>query len=292
MRINPVYLKDLKLNVRSIKFALLIFTYNLCFGIAIILFLYIGMHKGNGQLAFDYESCEQMYSLISGMELVSIFFIVPALTAGAVAGEREKHTLDLLLTSKLKALHFICGKMAYVVTVVFVIIISGFPLTTVLTVTRSMPAKLELQFLILLFVTSLYVTSVGIFFSTIKNSTISAAVWTYVFLILITVGTIVLYNLNGYMREDMRIHNANEFSGIYYMFLLNPLSTYVYMFFGSRQSGIVEWVPAFMQSDWIEFSIFIQMLTSMTLIGISSYVLKMHGFKKSFLPKSRKRKTL
>ena len=295
MKINPVYLKDLKLNVRSMKFAMIIFTYNLCLGLVIILFMYVSMHNITGQLVFNYENCERLYSIISGIELGSIFFIVPALTVGTVAGEREKRTLDLLLVSKLSPFHIICGKMSYVVTIIFILIISDFPLTAMVAVTGSIDIKIQWQLLILLLVTSLYIASIGVFFSTIKKSTIAATLWTYGVILLITIGTIVIYNLNGYVLEDMKVHSANELNGIYYTFLFNPLATYVYMFSNTRQGAIADWIPTYMENNWVELSIFFQLAISVALLGVSAMHLT-PGTVDTKLPfwhkKNKKRKTL
>ena len=276
------------------KFAMIIFTYNLCLGLIIILFMYVSMHNVTGQLVFNYENCERLYLIISGLEFGSIFFVVPALTVGTVAGEREKRTLDLLLVSKLSPLHIICGKMSYAVTIIFILIISDFPLTAMVAVTHSIEMKIQWQLLILLLVTSLYIASIGVFFSTIKKSTIAASLWTYGVILLITIGTIVIYNLNGYVLEDMKVHSANEFNVVYYTFLFNPLATYVYMFASTRQGTISTWIPTYMENNWVELSIFFQLAISVVLLGVSAIHLDPRSVdsKLTFWHRNKKRKTL
>lgn len=270
MKINPVFLKDLRLNVRNIKFPMIIFTYNICLGLVIILFMYISMHRQSGQLIYNYVDCDLLYSIISGVELGSIFFMVPALTTGTVAGEREKQTLNLLLVSKLSPFHIICGKMAFAVTVVFIIILSTFPLSAIVAVSGSISVKVQFQLLILLLVTLLYVASIGIFFSTLKKGTIAATLWTYGMIVLVTVGTIVIYNLNGYVLEDMKLNGGQELNGVYYLFLLNPIATYVYMISSTNQSVMINLIPTYMQNNWVELSVFVQLGVSLMLIGASS----------------------
>ena len=273
---------------------MIIFTYNLCLGLIIILFMYVSMHNVTGQLVFNYENCERLYLIISGIEFGSIFFIVPALTVGTVAGEREKRTLDLLLVSKLSPFHIICGKMSYAVTIIFILIVSDFPLTAMVAVTHSIEMKIQWQLLILLLVTSLYIASIGVFFSTIKKSTIAATLWTYGVIVLITIGTIVIYNLNGYVLEDMKVHSANELNVVYYSFLFNPLATYVYMFSSTRPGTISNWIPTNMKNNWVELSIFFQLAISVVLLGVSAIHLDPRSVdtKLTFWHKSKKRKTL
>ncbi len=289
MEFNPVYLKDLRLNVKSMKYAMLISIYNLCLGLILLLSMYVSMHKINNQIIFNYENCEQLYFIICGIELGSIFLIVPALTVGTIAGEREKQTLDLLLVSKLRPFHIVCGKMAYVFTNIFVLIVSGFPITSLVVVTGSLSLKLQWQLFILLLVTSLYVTSIGLFFSTVKISMIAAVLHTYGVIMFITLGTILIYNLNVYFLEDMRLSNLHEMKGLYYMFLMNPLATYVYVFASPARIGGYNLIPYRIQDNWIELSIFFQLSASILLVCASARRLERdRSGKRSFGDKKRK----
>lgn len=291
MKLNPVYLKDLKLNARSAKFSMIIFFYNLCLGLAIILFMYAGMHKEPGNLVFNYENSEQLYSIIAGIELGSIFFFVPALTAGAVCQEREKQTLDFINISRLSPIHIICGKLAYAFTTIMIILISNLPLNSIITITRSIPIRVQWQLLVLLVVTSLYVSCIVLYFSTIKKNTLTAMIWSYAVIFALTVGTIAIYNLNGYVLEDMEINKFNEFNCIYYVFLLNPIATYVYMISSSMQGMVAEWIPTYIQKYWVEFSIFIQLMVSIGLLCLATLHLNSRTVSLK-IPFMKKRKTL
>ena len=50
-----------------------------------------------------YSGILTLYCVMAAMEFVMILLIVPASTAGAVAGEREKQTLDILLSTKIRS---------------------------------------------------------------------------------------------------------------------------------------------------------------------------------------------
>lgn len=281
MKINPVYLKDLKLNVRSLKFAMMIFAYDFCLGLIMISFLYAGMRRPDGLLVFNYENCNQLLAVISGVELGVIFFIVPALTTGTIAGERERQTLDLLLVSKLKPFHIICGKMSYAITTVIILMISSFPIITMITNTGSISLKVQWQILLLLLVTAIYVSSIGVFFSTIKKGTIPATVWTYGMIMAITLGTIFIYNFNSYLLEDIHFISHDRINMIYYLFLLNPIATYVYIISDTNQTIMAEWIPKYMRSNWVELSIFVQLAVSILLIGLAALKLNPIEYKYS-----------
>lgn len=249
---------------------MMIFAYDFCLGLIMISFLYASMRRQNGLLVFNYENCNQLLAVISGVELGVIFFIVPVLTTGTIAGEREKQTLDLLLVSKLKPFHIICGKMSYAITTVIILILSSFPIIAMVTNTGALPLKIQWQILLLLLVTAIYVSSIGVFFSTIKKRTIPAAVWTYGMIMAITLGTIFIYNFNSYLLEDIHFISHDRINMIYYLFLLNPIATYVYIISDTNQVIMAEWIPKYMQSNWVELSIFVQLSVSVLLISLAS----------------------
>lgn len=293
MKINPVYLKDLKSNAKGVKFMSLIFAYTFCLSLTMLLGIYVSMYRKNGQMIFNYQNCNQLFSMISCVELGFVLFIVPILTSGAVAGEREKQTLDLLLTSKLNSFHIICGKMAYSITSIIILTISTFPVCAVVTNTGAVSFQQQGQNLLLMMVTSIYAASIGIFFSTIKKKTILATIWTYASVLVITIGTVVIYNLNLFVLEDMKLYYVAKIVAKVsrLIFLFNPVATFVYINTASNQSSLAQWFPVESQSNWIEFSIFVQMVTSLLFIGISA--MKLNPLSDNFMKrKNKKRKTL
>lgn len=298
MRINPVYLKDLKSNVNNVRFASFLFLYNLCLGLIVILALYSGMHKQSGQIVFNYNNCIQIFTLISCIEFMIIFLIVPILTSGAIAGEREKMTLDLLLTSRLNTFNIICGKMAYSITSVIFILISSFPVVAMVSNTGAIGIKEEWQIFLLIIVTAIYVASISIFFSTIMKKTISATIWTYGFLLIMTIGTLLIYNLNYYVLQDIQVVQsvAESTKKQAYLFLLNPMATFVYIISQTNQEQYqyIKWFPEVVETHWVELSIFSQIVFALILILLSSIKLNPLSenlFRKTNKKRNKKRKT-
>lgn len=298
MKINPVFMKDLKLNVRSPKFAIIIFTYTFCLGLLAVMVLYAGMGKQDGQMVFNYENCNQFVSLIYGIELAVILFVVPILTSGTISSERERQTLDYLLISKLRPFHIICGKIAYALTAAFVFIFSSFPANTIITSTGAVPTRAHFQFVSLFVVTAIFAASIGMFFSTLKKRTIPAMVLTYIALASITLGSIVIYNLNHYILEDMSLVSFTDSESMPWMFLLNPVATYCFIISEFNNQVPSEWLAKTSQENWVECSIFFQLAVSVVFIWASAICLSPpNKHIKVKLPrlnikKTKKRKTL
>ena len=98
---NPVYIKETKLRVRNIKFALTILFYNLILiGIAVFGFEVLFNSGMNDYV--NYGTAIGLYVALVVLESVMVGFLVPSFTAGSIAGEREKQTLEILLTTTMK----------------------------------------------------------------------------------------------------------------------------------------------------------------------------------------------
>ena len=110
IRINPVYGKEIKLKVRSVKFAIIIFLFNLMLGIIAITGFEV-MFNMHLNPYVDYSGAAKVFYILISMEIIAVMFLVPAFTAGSIAGEREKQTLDILLTTVLTPEKIVMGKL-------------------------------------------------------------------------------------------------------------------------------------------------------------------------------------
>ena len=54
-------------------------------------------------------------------------FIVPAVTASSISGERERQTLDLMLTTRMSAGQIVGGKLLSALSTLLLLILSSFP---------------------------------------------------------------------------------------------------------------------------------------------------------------------
>ena len=64
---------------------------------------------------------------IKAIEFILLMFIVPAVTAASISGERERQTLDLMLTTQMTAAQIVTGKLMGALSSLFVLILSSFP---------------------------------------------------------------------------------------------------------------------------------------------------------------------
>ena len=126
MRINPVLTKELRERFRTPKTALMIILYLLVIGGFSLGFIYMSMRDSTGY--FQPWNNREIFSVLSVAQLILLAFVIPGLTAGTISGERERQTLNVLLTTKLTPFGIIVSKMLSSCGFTVLLMIASLPL--------------------------------------------------------------------------------------------------------------------------------------------------------------------
>lgn len=125
---------------------------------------------------------------VVAFELFLVCFIAPAFTAGAISGEREKRTYDLLVTTLLPARSIVLGKLISALAYVVLLILAAVPLESLAFMLGGVAPEEVVIASIVLLVTALVYGSIGIFYSSLARSSILSTVLTYATALLTTLG--------------------------------------------------------------------------------------------------------
>ena len=185
LRANPVMIKELRGRMRGARaFALLTVYLGLMSGFAGLLYLTFnsfarGSALGTAGSAAAGEIGRVLFMGIVGVEMLLIIFIAPAFTAGAVTGERERQTYDLLQTTLLSSPAFILGKLESALSFIVLLLLAAIPLQSLAFLFGGVSEiEIALAFLILL-VTAVALGAVGMLFSVLLPRTLTASVRAY-----------------------------------------------------------------------------------------------------------------
>ncbi|MDF2588721.1 MAG: conserved hypothetical rane protein [Anaerocolumna sp.] len=299
MKINPVYQKELKTGVRNIRTAFILLGYNGLLALFGLFAFYVTFEYENrfGGV-IDYSNILEIYAIIIATEFGLVLFTVPALTSGSISSEREKQTLDILLTTKLSPLQIILGKLASSISMIILLAFSSLPILALVFTVGGVTLKDFTQFMLLVVVTAVYIGSIGIFFSTFFKRTTAATVSTYGALLFLGLGTLlivwaihILMQMNlGHIASTVGIQKKVDIGNWLLILLINPgvtcfsmiedqigtgtrLST-LFNEFGSVSMGI--------QTIWFWLSISIQLVISAVLLFASARILNPLREKKKF----------
>lgn len=227
MRPNPVYKMEKMTSSRSMSLSLIVFCVNLVLTVAAFVIFSSIMYEAEITGEVPYQSFVDLYQLIACFEFIMVSFIVPVLTSGAIAGERERQTFELLLSTRMSCPDIIIGKLLASLRTVLIVILSAFPVLSLVFVYGGVSLT-DMVVLFLYYVLSAFFSgSLGLIFSTVFRRTSFATVASYVSLIMLHVGTIGAVYLNyrlSYIRLLETFHSVSDFQAgkFIYLLLLNP----------------------------------------------------------------------
>lgn len=175
---NPVLVKELKLRFRNLKSFTGILFYLIAMSVFVFGFIFLATSlTGNG--FFRPDESFMLFSMMTYIQLGLILFITPALTAGTISTEREKQTLNILLTTSQTSFQIIFGKMTSSIAFLLLMIVSGLPIYSLVFLYGGVsPSQLFFIFLFYM-LTLLAIASIGVMFSTLIRKTIVAIIATY-----------------------------------------------------------------------------------------------------------------
>ena len=220
---NPVVVRDLRVRMRGAK------TY---WGQAVYLFV-LGLialagyssaigyeNSGGGFSAVDAQSRLQGFYYYIFMTLAGcITLIAPALTATAITSERQRLTMELLITTPLSFSELLIGKLVSSVAFLALLLCLSLPASALCILLGGATLGEVFRVYLLLAIDGLLLAAIGVYFSCALRKSIGAMGWTYFAVIIAlfatasSVGATVIAGVN---QPILFIGAANPFIAAYY----------------------------------------------------------------------------
>ncbi|MGD1997254.1 MAG: ABC transporter permease [Anaerolineae bacterium] len=191
---NPLLVKELRGRVRSTRAFVVLTVYLLLLSCLASLIYYVsgeGLRASVGRSSTA-DIGRSVFSGIVLLQVLLVAFITPGLTAGAISGEREQKTYELLRATLLPARKLVSGKLASALVYVILLILAAVPLESLAFMLGGVVVEELALALVILLVTALAFGTVGLFFSSMVRRTRSSIVLTNAFALLVTFGLPVL----------------------------------------------------------------------------------------------------
>lgn len=233
---NPIYKREMTVSARSIKLPLVLVIFNTILALVALLNMYSMLARVRMTAQMQYSSFLDLYVFVAVLEFVMLVFIMPAITAGSISGERERQTLDMMLTTKMTPAQIVLGKLLSSLSTMMLIIVSGFPILAMVFVYGGVTLADMGRLLLCYIAAALFIGSLGICCSAVfKKSTISTVI-SYGVMVMVVIGT---YGINRFAFYMSRVHAESYLaaagqqagrgsSGIlFYLLMMNPASTFL-----------------------------------------------------------------
>lgn len=268
--INPVLDKEFRLRMRTPRSMLSVMLYIFALGFVAMGFIYMTMYVGNGgNQRFNSGMSQTMFYVLGFAQLLMIAFMAPALTAGVISSEREKQTLNMLLTTQQSSATIILSKLFSSLSFMALIVVATMPVYSIVFLYGGIsPQQIVYMFLFYLFIMVL-LGSLGVMFSTLFKRTIISVIVTYgtgIFIFLIT-GLLYLF-ISSMWQQQYNGLTPPAYSWVGYILGLNPAGAMLSLFEPSFSRSMFHVYGSSIQADapiqlWLEFII----VYSVVIIG-------------------------
>lgn len=226
---NPVLVKELRGRMRGLRIFVVLTVYLLILGCitGLIYGLYATTARGpGGGVQLLYLGKTVFYTVI-GLELFLVSFLAPAFTVGAISGERERKTYELLRTTLLPAHSLALGKLGAGGAYVFLLLVASMPMGGLAFMLGGVELRDLLLALPLLLSTAFASLALGLFFSSLARSVLASTLMTYGTIVLINIGLpallLVLMTVFG-MNQSHTLLRTIGWYALYIALGLSPLS--------------------------------------------------------------------
>ena len=193
MKINPILKKELTIGSRSIKMPVAIFFYDLILALCSFVILLIVRIEALDGRNLDLKALGYVYPILMCVQAVILYVVIPVITASSVSGERERQTLDIMLTTPVKPIQIIAGKLATAITQVFLFVFSSLPMISLAFLFGGIGWVNLIYMLGVMLVISIFAGSIGIFCSSVFKKTLPSIIVTLVIELAFVFGTLILY---------------------------------------------------------------------------------------------------
>ncbi len=277
---NPVTLKELRGRMRGPR-AFVVLTIYLALTSGFVLLLYVLQVESIAQTAMPTgsEIGQLLFFGVVGVELFLVTGIGPAFTAGAISGERERRTYELLRTTLLSARALVVGKLFSALSYIVLMLFTTVPLQAIAFLFGGVTPQEVAITMVILLAAAFHFGAVGIYFSTVTKRTLPASVLTYGYALLTTLGLPLMMSillplvlsLGGLV--DSTFFQALTIYLVGFVISTNPIATTIFTesLIVDRQEFGFFWQPLQtgaqvpVVSPWIPFTFF-AVLVSLVLI--------------------------
>lgn len=247
--VNPVFMKEIKLRFRNAKSFSALSFYLVALTLLILAYLIVVTNLMNTGYFRPNESFV-LFCCLTALQMGLVLFMTPALTAGSISAEREKQTLNILLTTTLTSVQIIVGKLFASIAFLVLILVATLPLYSLVFLFGGVSPGQLLSVFALFLLTVFSIGSIGILFSTLTKKTVVSMISTYGTTIFLTVFTALFFFVGLATITSEGMHFLS-----YVWIALNPFAVVLSVLVPEISVGISD-MTQIQQPIWIAYVVF------------------------------------
>jgi ABC-type transport system involved in multi-copper enzyme maturation permease subunit len=188
-QLNPIIVKEVRMRMRGVRpYAILTLFLVAMAAAGYGIYLLMLRQASFGGMVLSFQVGQSLFSGLALCAVLLMVFLAPAMTSGAISGEREQLTYEMLLATPLRPARILWGKLVAALSYIFLLIFASIPVFSVVLMFGGVAPKDMVKTLLLLLVTAITYGTIGMFCSALVRRTSQATVLSYVFILLL-IGT-------------------------------------------------------------------------------------------------------
>jgi ABC-2 type transport system permease protein len=219
--VNPIIVKELRSRMRGGRTSVILSIFLI--GLAGVCYAVLRVYEAQARIGNPLISAhvgKGLFTVLALAEVLLVTFLTPAVTAGAISGEREQLTYDLLVATPLRPGRILSGKLVATLSYVLLLIFTAIPLGSLVLIFGGVAPRDLLGALLLLVITAFTFGMIGLFCSAIVRRTITATILAYAIVLVMVVGSFFAVTLRMAANPNQpmgssRIVAASPFSAMF-----------------------------------------------------------------------------
>lgn len=286
IQINPILKKELMVGSRNMKMSWAIFGLNAFLSAIAVVTMY-SLELNAEYSGYNYANLVSLFPILGIVECVILSLVIPIITSGSISGERERQTLDIMLTTPVKPFSIALGKLGSALMLVMMYMISSVPVLSIAFILGGLNWASLFGLIVMMLYIGIYVGSIGIFCSSAVKKSVAATVLTMLISWAVTLLTILLFVMLLSIKTMLAVSSGTYSISIVYeplVLMLNPYAPVVDFFLQSCSSiGVYDiladfltvrkfpTVLRFIYQHWMVFSTAWNLLVSFGFLKLAAH---------------------
>ena len=249
LALSPIARKELQSRTRGARAYVVLTAYLLiAAGLAMVVYA-SGVVQSEFNPGNNGEVGRFVFYIVVGIQIALVCIIAPASTSGAIIGERERQTYEILLTTLLTPLQIVWGKLISALSFIGLLVFASLPLAALAFLLGGIQEAQIIMGLAIIVASALLFSTLGLFVSAGAKTTLGAIVVTFIAVLVVLIGIplllvigqpllYALYAPRMITTPSTPPTGMDPAAVLYFMAIcLNPVLSLVFSLMGFEQSG-------------------------------------------------------
>jgi ABC-type transport system involved in multi-copper enzyme maturation permease subunit len=238
-RLNPIIVREVRTRMRGMRPYLILTAFLVLLAAAGVGIYQLMLQQARfGAMLLSPQVGQGLFRGLGFVELMLVVFLAPSMTSGAISGEREQLTYDMLMATPLKPAQILWGKLVAALSYLFLLIFAAVPVFSVVLVFGGVELGALLKALALLLAATVCFGAIGLCCSAFGRRTARATTIAYTVVLLLLGIPVLLASVWGQFSTPQgqlpppELLYLNPFSALLSITTVAPAGDMAAPFFG------------------------------------------------------------